>query len=75
MANVIQAPRASRPKGRRRMRPIDGQPLAPVLRLVVNNGNRKPTAQTSQELEALLDKISWHLLQAARAITSYDRGK
>ena len=81
MANVIQTPLANRPKGRRRTRPIDGQPLAPVLRLVANNEHRKPTAPkakvppTPQEWEAFLDEISLHLLRAARAINAYDRGE
>jgi hypothetical protein len=81
MSDAIQMPSASRPKGRRRMRPIDGQPLAPVLRLVVNNEHQKPTAPkakappTPQELESFINQISWHLLMAVRAIKAYDRGE
>jgi len=75
MSDAIQMPHTSRPKGRRRTRPIYGQPLAPVLRLVVSNEH--PTAPkvkappTPQELESFLNQILWHLVMAGRAIKAF----
>lgn len=57
-------PAPLRQKGRRRERPIVGAPLAQVINDVDFREAGKPTYE---EVKRSLDKLSYHLLQAARA--------
>ena len=67
-ADVAQLPTAHRAKARRRTRPIAGQPLAPVLRLVANENHRKPQygyEAESQKLYEDLSSIAEHIIKVA----------
>ncbi|MBR8224463.1 hypothetical protein [Burkholderia ambifaria] len=56
-ANVAQLPTVHRAKGRRRTRPIAGQSLAPVLRLVANENHRKPQYGYEAESQKLYEDL------------------
>ncbi|TGN95583.1 hypothetical protein [Burkholderia sp. USMB20] len=65
-ADVAQLPTVHRAKGRRRTRPIAGQPLAPVLRLVANENHRKPQCEVNagpQKLYEDLCAVAQHIIK------------
>lgn len=64
MAEILRMPAPPRQKGRRRERPIVGAPLAQVINGVDFREAGKPTYD---EIKRSLDKLSYHLLHAARA--------
>lgn len=67
-ADVAQLPTVHRAKGRRRTRPIAGQPLAPVLRLVANNNPRRAQREVDagpQKLYGDLCAVAEHIIKVA----------
>ncbi|WNC88820.1 hypothetical protein RI103_14045 [Paraburkholderia sp. FT54] len=64
MADILHMPPRPLRKGRRRERPTEGAPLAPVI-----DGPQflEPNKPTYAEVKAAVDKLAYHLLGAMRA--------
>jgi hypothetical protein len=71
MAEIMHMPPRPRERGRRRERPVEGAPLAQVI--INGTDFREAIKPTHAEINASIDKLSYHLPGAVRAMKEIAR--